>query len=838
MKKLLKRIASFMLVLFIIATAAFIFFTYTSTGLKSLIRFTSAYFNQSIEMQNLEGRLLDHVQIKELNYQYEQIHIKVKNADISWKINSLWKQDLTIRKFHAEVIEITQQDQLTILQNVEGSALINKENITVHSLSFNYLGINILSDLQLKAQYPYSFTSTIRLRALEQIKTLQGILNIAGDVNLIHWSGDFSGFGSISLQGTLKDLNQLQQIIKWRDLIHWPSTSKDEILSKEGRIVISGRLPDLKVELSSRINRTPEDQWQINGQIQGTLPWDWKAHLKLNQTNDKSSKNEGLYTKFDLTGELNNPYQAALNIKIAPGHYQLPADSSIKSLAFQEGIITARLSKQGVQGAGSINLYSNKKFTMKFNLPNFNLAEGFMKKQTFSAQLLLAVNSLDFLSTLIPELKNPQGILTLSLNAKGSFKKPSIETKLVLNKASVELPNLGINLHSIACTVIGKKDHWEGKGTLLSGNQPLALKGKGLLFPQPSGEISLEGANVPIMNSNEYQINVSPKLQIKYNQDLLQVLGTILIPYANIKIQSFSNSIGLSSDVVFEHKEKAPSSSPIQSQIDIQVSTGDQVELNAKGLHATLAGTVHIKQTPQSPMSATGELNVVEGEYKAYGQNLAIDQGELFFTGGAIDNPGINLRASKTIKASVDTNSTANQLLDFNSNNLQNANLRGNISVGVEVTGRLINPEIKLFSTPAILSQADILSMMVLGRPASQANKSGAQLLLAAISSMNLGNNSQGTQLLEQLKQNLGVDFNVETNSNYNLLTNTVSDKTAFVVSKSLSKRISLSYNVGLSQADPNVVTLKYLLNKFFSIQVSSSSSSSGIDVLYTSSKK
>lgn len=154
------------------------------------------------------------------------------------------------------------------------------------------------------------------------------------------------------------------------------------------------------------------------------------------------------------------------------------------------------------------------------------------------------------------------------------------------------------------------------------------------------------------------------------------------------------------------------------------------------------------------------------------------------------------------------------------------------------MSGRLVNPEVKLFSTPAILSQADILSMLVLGRPASQANKSGAQLLLAAISSVNLGNNSHGTQLLEQLKQNLGVDFNVETNSNYNPLTNTVSDKTAFVVSKSLSKRISLSYNVGLSQTDPNMVTLKYLLTKFFSIQVSSSSSSSGIDVLYTSSKK
>ena len=109
---------------------------------------------------------------------------------------------------------------------------------------------------------------------------------------------------------------------------------------------------------------------------------------------------------------------------------------------------------------------------------------------------------------------------------------------------------------------------------------------------------------------------------------------------------------------------------------------------------------------------------------------------------------------------------------------------------------------------------------------------------MAALSSMNLSGGTKGTQLLEQLKQNTGLDFDVQTNSNYNLVDNTVSDKTAFVVSKSLSKRISLSYNVGLSQADPNVLTLKYLLNKFFSLQISSSNTSNAIDVLYTSSKK
>ena len=202
-----------------------------------------------------------------------------------------------------------------------------------------------------------------------------------------------------------------------------------------------------------------------------------------------------------------------------------------------------------------------------------------------------------------------------------------------------------------------------------------------------------------------------------------------------------------------------------------------------------------------------------------------------------MDNPGINLRAAKKIDTTTASTSGTNQTFDFNNSNLQNANVRGNISVGVEVTGRLTDPKIILFSNPAILSQADILSMLVLGRPASQANKAGGQLLLAAITSMNLGNGTNGAQLLEQLKKNLGFDLNVQTTSNYNLATNQISDSTAVVVGKSISKRIYLSYNVGLSQSDPNVLTLKYLLNKFYSIQVISSTKSNGIDILYTSSK-
>ena len=247
---------------------------------------------------------------------------------------------------------------------------------------------------------------------------------------------------------------------------------------------------------------------------------------------------------------------------------------------------------------------------------------------------------------------------------------------------------------------------------------------------------------------------------------------------------------------------------------------------------------MNIRQTPQSGLLGSGELRVTNGEYKAFGQTLKVEQGELLFNGGRLDNPDLKLRAAKTVNASGDDVSSINPLVDFNNSTVQNLNMGKPFKVGVEVSGKINAPKIQLFSVPSMLSQADILSMLVLGQPASQASKAGGQLLLSALTSMNLGTGTNGAQLIDQLRQTIGIDFNMQTTTNYNQNTRQFTESRGFVVGKKLSNRIYLSYNVGMTQTDPNVLTLKYLLSKLFSIQVSSSDTSSGIDLMYTASKQ
>ncbi|KTD51214.1 translocation/assembly module TamB domain-containing protein [Legionella quateirensis] len=834
MMKLLKKLFYFSLVLLICLIALLSFFLSTTPGLYTLVRLSTVYLPGTIKVHHIQGRLLDQFSIDTLDYQHNTTHIEINQLQVKWSLNSLMHPQLQFKELNAKSIELNEQ---IAIQKFSFTGSITRNNLKVDSLRFKYLKDTISGRMQVDFQRPHALTGSIRLNPKNPTQSLlKGTLNFGGDLNQLRWTGDVQGPAVVSVNGSLNNLSEFEQMIKWRDG-SWPLSEQNRVYSPEGRLKISGTFPELNIEIKTKVNQNHKDNLQINASIHGTLPQKWNFNATVTNTQPPESTTEGIYSSLNIRGELQDLNKGFVNLTLAPGHYQMAKDSSLPILQFSGGTVKALLTPKALSGKGSLKIDSNTQMNLNFNLPDFKLSNGFSGIQPISAELTLLVNSFDFVKSFSPDISNPQGHLTASLMAKGTLNKLLFESKLRLAKASVSIPKLGLYLNAIDITALAKKKKWEANGTISASNKKLLVKGQGSLDTTRVSELTLEGADFPIVNTKEYQINISPQLKLSITPSNLTIAGTVVIPYAQIKPQSFSNSLTVSEDVIFKTKQEEKPPAPLNTNVDIKVEMGEKVELTFKGLHATLAGAVNLKQQPQGPMNAIGELNVVQGEYKAYGQDLAIEQGELIFTGGRLDNPGINLRASKKIDTTSTSLTSSNQLFDFNNNNLQNANLRGNIRVGVEVTGRLSTPKIQLFSTPSILSQADILSMLVLGRPASQANKAGGQLLLAAISSMNLGTGTNGAQLLDQLKQNLGFDLNVQTNSNFNLVTNQVSDNTALVVGKSLSKRMYLSYNVGLSQADPNVLTLKYLLNKFLSIQVSSSDAGSGIDILYTSNK-
>ncbi|KTD12184.1 translocation/assembly module TamB domain-containing protein [Legionella jamestowniensis] len=569
-------------------------------------------------------------------------------------------------------------------------------------------------------------------------------------------------------------------------------------------------------------------------EINGTYPYQWHAKATLPKPQLLSPSLTGLETSIIATASLSQFMTGQAHLSIKPGHYQFD-EGNLSKLQFSGGQLDVSLTPKNLALSGKLIIDKEKNLAMTLKLPNFQLDNHLIAKQTIEGNLRLYVNSLNFLQTLSPAINKAQGRLKAVLKATGTIGKPSIEGKIDLTKGQISLPDWGLDFHTIQMHLQSQNKHWKTEGSLLSNGKPLTLYGKGIFDPKVTGTLHLEGDDITLINTPEYLINVSPQLLLEIKPAMFSVKGTILIPKAQLKPQSFNNSVSLSEDVVFEGNEKTVN--PLHINTDVNLKMGDDVSLNVKGLKGFLTGAIRLHQLPQEPLNATGELTIKEGKYQAYGQDLTVDQGQLIFTGGSVLNPGLRVRAIRQFNNTSTLFSGSNQLLDFNTSNLQTMNVGSKTTVGIEVTGRLTSPKVELFSIPSSLSQADILSMLLLGRPANQANKAGGQLLLAAMSSMNLGSGANGTQLVEQLKQTLGVDVNLESNPQFDPKSNQMTEKTSVVVGKSLSKRLYISYNYGLAKTDSNVVTLTYLLNKFFSLQVNSSLAGSGIDLLYTHRK-
>ncbi|HHT9729703.1 TPA: translocation/assembly module TamB domain-containing protein [Legionella pneumophila] len=831
--KFIKKGFYYCLITAICLVSLIIFLISTTPGLYAVIKLTHLYLPGTLKIHHLKGQLLDQFSIGEMEYQHQDTKIKIFNLAVNWRFSSLLRKKLPIDSLSAEKIEINQKTPILILKNIKLSGYLNQQLIKLNTLQFNYWNQLITSQLEVSNSFPHAFSGKIRLNPHSTNKNIfSGGVDIGGNRNQTQWGGEFEGPGKITINGSLQQLKQIKQIIKWRDL-HWQDNKNHNLKSSQGRIEVSGTIPNLAIDLKSKLGIDQLKNWQMNASIKGKLPWQWSVNATFSQPLDFSSKLDGLYTKFALKMETQSDHHANFLITIAPGHYQMTENNLMPLIQFTGGNIKGSLSPKQFSGQGVLFLDAYKKVNFNFKFPEFNVYQD-IAQQTIDAKLSILFNSLDFLQNVSPYFMNPKGQLLASIHAKGTLNKPRIESKLTLNKGSVNIPTLGLNITDMGLAVFSKKDGWEATGSIHSSEKKLTLKGQGSFNKELGGTVSIEGSNFPVANTKEFQVNISPQLNVRFTPSLCQITGTIQIPNAHIKPQTFTNSLVATDDIVFTSKNTQPITPLFNTNMSVRVEMGEEVELTFKGLHAYLAGIVTINQLSQGPITANGELAVKKGEYKAYGQDLSIEQGQLIFTGGRIDNPEINLRASKNISNSFGSVSGSSEL--FNFNNYNNLNVGNNFNVGVEVAGRLQSPKIQLFSNPPTLSQADILSFLVIGRPANQADKAKGQLLLTAISSMNLGTGTNGTQLLEQLKQKLGFDFNVQTTTNFNQQTNKISESTGVVVGKSLSDRIYLSYNVGLSQTDPNVLTLKYILNKFLSIQVSSSDSGNGVDVLYTKS--
>ncbi|MCG6933502.1 MAG: translocation/assembly module TamB domain-containing protein [Gallionella sp.] len=314
-----------------------------------------------------------------------------------------------------------------------------------------------------------------------------------------------------------------------------------------------------------------------------------------------------------------------------------------------------------------------------------------------------------------------------------------------------------------------------------------------------SGRIDLVGDNsdllitadhLPLAQRTDRWILVSGSGHARYASKTLLLDGNIRAN-AGLINQPVSDRPVLSDDVQIIGKE-APGRPGPPTRVNATLDLGDHFYIRAAGFEGRLAGNLAMHGEPGELMHVTGSIAAQDAVFDAYGQRLQVERGIINFQ-GPLDDPGLNILALRKGLA---------------------------VEAGVEVTGTVRHPLVRLVSTPDV-PDAEKLSWIVLGRVPDTSGVDSSLLIAAAGSIL-------GGQSSSQLGKTLGID-------QFSLSQQTGADSQQVqkvTVGKQLSSRARISYEQSLNEAG-SVTIFSYTLTPRITI-VTRTGTEDAFDLLYT----
>lgn len=444
-----------------------------------------------------------------------------------------------------------------------------------------------------------------------------------------------------------------------------------------------------------------------------------------------------------------------------------------------------------------------------------------------SGGLQLTSQDLAFINGFLPQLSHVGGKLSINFHLGGTTAKPLVSGRATLANGAFDIPSLGVKIEEVSLSATANNDNVGYVANAKLGTNILTITGKTDLantgFPT---HVAIKGHELLVMNTANAVVKASPDLQLDWINSLLSITGSVDIPFANITPRDITTTITLPGDVVWVTAEKQEAKQPLQIYSHLKVNFGDNIQFNYAGLSGKVKGSLRVEDKPGGDTVGSGTLIIEDGKYKAYGQDLTIRQGKMIYTGGPINNPGLNIEAVKSLQLVSSSSSTG-------SKSMGSGYTSSKQTVGIRLTGTLMAPMARLFAEPAGLSQSDILSYLVLGRPASQSTQADSPSIMQALSLLNVGGGVTN-QLKNQFASAFGLSqLSISKEQEYDQQQNTVVENTSLLLGKSLSPRLLVSYSLGLVEPI-NTLKVVYKLRKNISLQSEHSSEGNGVDLFYT----
>ncbi|HFZ8994459.1 TPA: autotransporter assembly complex protein TamB [Citrobacter freundii] len=388
--------------------------------------------------------------------------------------------------------------------------------------------------------------------------------------------------------------------------------------------------------------------------------------------------------------------------------------------------------------------------------------------------------NLDIINPVFARGEKAAGRVNANLRLGGDVLSPQLFGQLQLSALDIDgnfMPfdmqpsQLAINFSGTRSTLAGVVRTQQGQINL-SGNADWTQ------IDNWRARVAAKGSRVRITVPPMVRLDVSPDVVFEATPSLFTLDGSVDVPWARIVVHELPESaVGVSSDEVMLNNNlqpEEPQSAAIPINSNLIVHVGNNVRMDAFGLKARLNGDLKVAQDKQG-LGLNGQINIPEGRYHAYGQDLIVQKGELLFSGPP-DQPLLNIEAIRNPEA------TENDVI-----------------AGVRVTGTADEPKAEIFSDPA-MSQQEALSYLLRGQGLDSEQSDSA-----AMTSMLIG---LGVAQSGQVVGKIGETFGVK---NLALDTQGVGDSSQVVVSGYVLPGLQVKYGVGIFDSLATL-TLRYRL--------------------------
>jgi len=330
-------------------------------------------------------------------------------------------------------------------------------------------------------------------------------------------------------------------------------------------------------------------------------------------------------------------------------------------------------------------------------------------------------------------IKSLRGDVTIDMALFGTYKNPRLFGQVAINRAQIQLPDLGVMLQDLDAEVLFDKT--QAAITSFSCTDGLDGKATGSFSAEVHSlqDISytntVELSNFLVINKPDARVLTSGTLSVSGTKKEAHLKGDLKVDQAQIIISGQSGTQVPKLDITYVNVKKTQAVSPTRGfflYYDVSIAVDKDARITGLGLDSEWGGTMHIGgQNTNAVLS--GSIEAMQGKLNF--ANKVFD-----LTKGTVDFKGDLLQSELSVTASYETQSMIAQII-----------LKGTID----------SPKVYLQSNP-IMAEKEILSWLIFNKSSSEITPVQGLQLAQVLLKLKSGNNDP--DIIDTIKGQFGID--------------------------------------------------------------------------------